>query len=201
MSEENQTEFNDFLNAMGDVKPARAEQRVHLKKNSVPACSVKVRREAAEALPTVSADPLIESIESDMKPLDPYSVLEFRRDGVQHGVYKKLRLGHYPHEARLDLHRMTVEQARRSVYQFIRDCISHDIRCALITHGKGEGRKKPAVLKTCVAQWLPQINEVLAFYSARPQHGGTGSCYILLKKSAKKRLENLEMHQKKHHPG
>jgi DNA-nicking Smr family endonuclease len=194
------SENDDFLKAMGDVKPIKVEQRVLLppkkqQKKSLHPEAVTARREAAQMLrPNALLDPLSESC---VPQLDPHAILEFRRPGVQHGVYKQLRLGRYVIDARLDLHGMTIEQARQTVYQFVRDCMSNDIRCALITHGKGEGRQRPAVLKSHIAHWLPQINEVLAFYSAQPQHGGSGACYVLLKKSEKKRLENVERYQRR----
>lgn len=182
---------DDFLKAMGDVKPIRAEKRVTLQKTSTADAALQARRKSAQEHLIKPVDPLAES---EVVQLDPQAILEYRRPGVQHGVYKQLRMGRYAIDARLDLHRMTVEQARRSVYQFIRDCVAHDIRCALLTHGKGEGRKTPAVLKSYVAHWLPQIDEVLAFHSAQKHHGGLGACYIMLKKSEKKRQENLEKH-------
>lgn len=184
-----------FSKAMGDdVKPIRTEQRVNLKRKLVSEFALEVRRQAAQEETAVKQDPLVDR---EIKQLDPHAILEFRRPGVQHGVYKQLRLGKYTIDARLDLHRMTVEQARPAVYQFIGDCLAHDIRCALIAHGKGEGRKKPAVLKSYLASWLPQIPEVLAFHSAKPQHGGLGACYLMLKKTQKKRQENLERHQRR----
>src|SRR5690625_5916207 len=70
--------------------------------------------------------------------------------------------------------------------------MEQDIRCALITHGKGVGRAQPALLKSCVAHWLPQFQEVLAFHSAQTAHGGTGATYLLLRKSERKRQENWE---------
>lgn len=186
---------NNFSKEIGDdVKPIRVEQRVNLKKKSIHDSTLKTRRQAAQQEDDRRQDPLSEG---EVKQLDAYAVLEFRRPGVQHGVYKQLRMGRYNIDASLDLHRMTVEQARRTVYEFIRDCLNHDIRCALITHGKGEGRKRPAVLKSYLAHWLPQIEAVLAFHSAQPQHGGVGACYLMLKKSQKKRQENLERHQRR----
>ncbi|MEO0442962.1 MAG: DNA endonuclease SmrA [Pseudomonadota bacterium] len=186
---------DDFLTAMGDVKPLQAEKRVSLKKPPLDSAVYNARRQAAENIQSTAPDPLSES---EVCQLDPLALLDYRRPGVQHGVYKQLRLGRYRVDARLDLHKMTVEQARKAVYQFVHDCIHHDIRCALMTHGKGEGRKSPAVLKSHVAHWLPQIDSVLAFHSAQKHHGGLGACYILLKKSEAKRLENLEKHQKRH---
>ena len=34
--------------------------------------------------------------------------LEYKKDGVQDGVFRKLRLGKYPITAKLDLHRRTL---------------------------------------------------------------------------------------------
>lgn len=188
------SEDDDFFKAVGDVRPIKKEQRVSVQKQTLHHSAFAARRNAAQAENAKLDDPLSEA---DVQQLEPNAILEFRRTGVQHGVYKQLRMGRYSIDARLDLHRMVVEQARMAVYQFIRDCMQHDIRCALITHGKGEGRKNPAVLKSYLGHWLPQITEVLAFHSAQPQHGGTGATYILLKKSEKKRQENLEKHQRR----
>lgn len=185
---------DDFFKAMGDVRPLKNAQRVTLQKAVAHESVFKARRMAAQSETLASDDPLTESA---VEQLDPHAILEFKRDGVQHGVYKQLRMGKYSIDARLDLHRMRVEQARFAVYQFIRDCMQNDIRCALITHGKGEGRANPAVLKSYLAHWLPQISEVLAFHSAQAQHGGRGAVYILLKKSEAKRKENLEKHQRR----
>ncbi len=185
---------DDFLSAMGDVRPIAVEKREVLKKPSLDKATISLRRQSAEANLASQVDPLADG---EVVQLDPRAILEYRKPGVQHGVYKSLRMGKYQIDARLDLHRLSIEQARQQVYQFIRDCLSNDIRCALITHGKGEGRKNPAVIKSHLAHWLPQIEEVLAFHSSQPQHGGAGACYILLKKSEKKRKENLEKHQRR----
>jgi DNA-nicking Smr family endonuclease len=193
MSDDNKS-GDDFLAAMGDVKPIQSQKRVNLQKNSPSPSTLAARRQFAETEANHASDPLADS---EVKQLEPNDVLEFRRPGVQHGVYKQLRMGRYAIDARLDLHRMKLEQARQSVYQFVRDCIANDIRCALITHGKGESRKTPAILKSHLAHWLPQMSEVLAFHSAQRHHGGTGACYVMLKKSEKKRQENLEKHQRR----
>ena len=124
--------------------------------------------------------------------VDPYEYLEFCRPGVQHGVYKNLRMGKYDIQSRLDLHRHTVEQARVALWGFVEDCQKHGVRCALVTHGKGEGREQPARLKSCVNHWLRQFDQVLAFHSAQKQHGGAGSTYILIKKNSMARLSTSE---------
>lgn len=174
----------DFSSLVGnDVVPASIEKRAQLNKNKDSVVDKNIRRQAAESATELKADPLAEPTEL----LDPFAVLSFQRPGVQHGVFKNLRLGKYNLDARLDLHKMTVEQARRALYQFIQDCMENDVRSALITHGKGEGRETPAKLKSCVAHWLPQMDPVLAFHTAQKPHGSYGATYVLIKKSEKQR--------------
>jgi DNA-nicking Smr family endonuclease len=184
--------IENFFDAVSDVKPLVKEDRVLLNHRAIDKATIVARQRSAQRSDP-QPDPLVNA---DVAQVEATAVLGFQRPGVQHGVYKNLRLGKYAIEARLDLHGMTVEQARGLVYQFVRDCMANDIRCALLTHGKGEGRIHPAILKSYVAHWLPQMTEVLAFHSAQKHHGGTGASYIMLKKSDKKRQENLEKHQK-----
>lgn len=184
-----------FLQAMEGVQPIKAEVRAPLARKAEADLSLEARRRAATAL-SEEAEALLSG--DFMVPVDPLDILDFKRPGIQHGVYKNLRLGKYSIDAQLDLHRMTIDQARDAVAQFVGDCLRHNIRCALINHGKGENRKPhPALLKSCIAHWLPQLDAVMAFHSAQRQHGGVGATYILLKKSEQKRQENRERHMKR----
>lgn len=191
---------DQFQSLLGeDVTPIKKEKRVTLNKSLNDAQTLALRREAAQTETAQTADPL----SAPVTLVDPLAELSFRRTGVQHGVFRNLRLGKYRLDARLDLHKMTVEQARREVYQFIQDCLEQDVRTALIMHGKGEGREQPAMLKSCVAHWLPQMDEVLAFHSAQKPHGGLGATYVLLRKSERKKQETRDklLDPKKHpHP-
>ncbi len=189
-----QSDDNLFQQQMSDVKPIKVEPKVDLIKTQPNVLSAEARRQAATA--ELEKDKNFLSGEY-IEPVAPLAVLEFKRDGVQTGVYRNLRLGKYQIDARLDLHNMAIDQARSAVYQFIRDCLGHDIRCALITHGKGEGRSVPAQLKSCINHWLPQFDQVLAFHSAQKHHGWVGATYVLLRKSEKKKLENWEQHNKR----
>jgi DNA-nicking Smr family endonuclease len=195
MSDEHSDEREAFLREMLDVKPIKAERRVPLSTHGRASAVSGEQRRASAVAEQASEQNFLSG--DHVPPVDPLDVLAFKRPGVQNGVYRKLRLGKYALDARLDLHRMTVEQARRNVYQFVSDCMDQDIRCALITHGKGLGRTQPALLKSCVAHWLPQFQEVLAFHSAQQPHGGTGATYVLLRKSERKRQENWERQHKR----
>ncbi|GAB2198644.1 DNA endonuclease SmrA [Sessilibacter sp. MAH4] len=189
-------DFDAFKKAMSDVKRnTKTNHKVALTKTLAPN-NVEARRKAAVA-EEISERSGLTGSEEHIEMLDPMDILEYKRPGIQNGVYRNLRLGKYNIEARLDLHRHTVESARRELYQFIQDCLQQEIRCALVTHGKGEGRAQPPMLKSCVAHWLPQLAEVQAFHTAQKHHGGTGATYIMLKKSDRKRQDDLERHQKR----
>lgn len=194
MSDSDVFDDNVFRAQMGDVKPINPARRVRLNSSPAHDFNAKARRKSAVE---EAAEERNELSGEYIEQLDPSDFLEFKRPGVQNGVYRNLRLGKYTIDARLDLHHHRVEQARTAVYGFVRDCVQNDIRCALITHGKGESRDRPALLKSCVAHWLPQLDEVLAFYSAQKHHGGSGATYVLLRKSERKRRDNLERHQRR----
>lgn len=188
------SDFDLFLSQMQGVTPIKIERTVALDKGFSDKLNADKRRKAATAV--LEKDKNFLSGEY-IEPVEPLAVIEFKRDGVQTGVFKSVKSGKYPIDARLDLHHMTIDQARAAVYQFIKDCMNYDIRFALVTHGKGEGRGETAAIKSCVAHWLPQFPEVLAFHSAQRHHGWVGATYVLLKKSEKKKLETWEISHKR----
>lgn len=183
-----------FFQEMSDVTPLKRASRVVLNRNtqSEKDSSLQERRAAAVSGPAVDNNILTQE---GIEPLDPWYVLEFKRPGIQNGVYRKLRQGRYEAEARLDLHRMTVAIARRELFAFVEDCHQLGLRSVLLIHGKGETpseRGRCSILKGCTDHWLRELDIVQAFHSARPQHGGTGAVYVLLRKSADKKRENRE---------
>lgn len=186
-------DFGLFQQMMGDVKPIKQDTTEHKKNHQVTDAQL-AKREAAIWL--TEDDPEYLSIDH-AEMIKPDDIIEFKRDGVQDGVYKKLRLAKYPIQARLDLHKRTLEQARDEVVKFLKQCMRMDIRTVVIVHGKGERSNPPALMKSFVAQWLMQIKEVQCVHSAQRFHGGTGTVYVLLRKSAEKKIETRERHQKR----
>ena len=180
----------DFRALMTDVAPLRQAERLAERSPRHSSPGQQLRRRAAERERERDGNYLARA--EQIPAVEPWAVLEWRRDGVQHGVYRNLRLGRYAIDARLDLHRLTAEQARLAVFQFARDALAHDIRCGLISHGRGEGRNPPALLKSCVNHWLRELDEVLAFHSAERRHGGVGATYVLFRKSQKRSDDNRE---------
>jgi DNA-nicking Smr family endonuclease len=112
--------------------------------------------------------------------------LIFHRPQVQLGVLRRLRRGEYRVQREIDLHGLTVAEAKRALRQFLIDALEHEVRCVRIIHGKGlRSKNREPVLKTKVANWLIQRDEVLAFCQARQVDGGGGAVMVLLKSAAK----------------
>ena len=84
-------------------------------------------------------------------------------------------------QAEIDLHGLTVAEAKQALREFIAHAQERDIRCLRIIHGKGlrSGHRGP-VLKSAVSAVLRRTGAVLAYVSARQVDGGTGAVYVLL---------------------
>jgi len=178
-----------FAEEMAGVTPLGREARVRLVKERLSEEQQRERRQAAER-EELAVNPLIDE---GVAPLDAWHVLEFKRPGIQNGVYRKLRLGRYQVDARLDLHRLLVKQAKEEVFSFIAEAERLGLRTVLIVHGKGQSKaqgEQTAVLKGYVNHWLKELDAVQAFHSAQPQHGGTGAIYVLLRKNAEQKRAN-----------
>lgn len=105
------------------------------------------------------------------------------RPGIQKRVIRRLRRGQYSVGGELDLHNMNAEAARASLDSFIADARGRMITCVKVIHGKGLRSKGDGpVLKRLVSHWLRRHPAVVAFASARPNDGGTGAVYVLLKR-------------------
>ncbi len=165
-----------FREQMSGVKPIKSTNRISIKKPPRP---VFISDNQAEF-----EDTAIEDIFSDAPIYEECpDRLEFARSGIQHNVLKRLRQGKFAIEHDLDLHGLTVAQARQELISFLNDCDMMECRHVIIVHGKGYGSKERPVIKPMVNRWLRVAPTVLAFHSALPEDGGTGAVYVLLKKS------------------
>ncbi|MBB1486018.1 DNA endonuclease SmrA [Oceanospirillum sediminis] len=184
-----------FLREMRGVVPMRKNDKANVKTaKKEDAHTLKARREAALQETAEDNNFLSEEYVDLLGPFDP---VEYKKDGVQEGVYKRLKQGKYPVDAALNLQKKTVQVCRGEVFQFIEDCYKHDIRVAMITIGRGESADSlPCVVKSYLAKWLPQFPQVIAINSAQKSHGGTGALYVLLKKSERQKAINRDRHIK-----
>jgi DNA-nicking Smr family endonuclease len=121
--------------------------------------------------------------------------------GLDRRSGERLRKGQMPIEAKLDLHGMTQTGAHAAVSRFIAAQQAAARRCVLIVTGKGgksgdlfapkSGPKKftfsteRGVLRAALPRWLnePALRaHIVAVSPARPEHGGAGAVYVLLKR-------------------
>jgi DNA-nicking Smr family endonuclease len=107
--------------------------------------------------------------------------LAFHRPHIPAAVLRRLRRGDYHMQREIDLHGMTVAEAKLALREFLVSALEQHVRCVRIVHGKGlrSGHRGP-VLKAAVSAVLRRSGAVLAFVSARRVDGGTGAVYVLL---------------------
>ncbi|MBL4866670.1 MAG: DNA endonuclease SmrA [Pseudomonadales bacterium] len=186
-------DFEQFKKETFDIDPLR-QNRVQPRKVHHKPTGAQLARQKAASTDSKKDSNTLSTEYVDM--IDPHDIIQFKKDGVQEGVYRKLRLGKYTTEAVLDLHRKKLLQARHETYQFIQDARSMDLRTVMILHGKGASSNPPALIKSYVNRWLTEMDEVLAFHSAQKHHGGTGAVYVLLRKSQREKQQNRHRHSR-----
>ncbi|GHV52984.1 hypothetical protein FACS1894206_02790 [Deltaproteobacteria bacterium] len=110
--------------------------------------------------------------------------------GLDPAVLGKLKAGSYSVEGRLDLHGQTLDEAQATLASFLRAASGAGKRHLLLITGRGNnspgGR---SILREEVQGWLtaePFKRALLAFCTAKPNDGGLGAFYLLLRNNGKK---------------
>ncbi|QJQ96630.1 MULTISPECIES: DNA endonuclease SmrA [Halomonadaceae] len=192
----NQDEVS-FRTLVGDVEPVsrgRGRADTGASRRRMPSEAQLARRERAQAM--AGEDNFLSDDFVDL--IGAHDPIEYRHDGIQTGVLERLRHGGYPPEARLHLLKRPLHECRRELFAFIREAHQHELRSLLIVHGRGRETESPAnVLRSYLAKWLCQFEEVQAYSSAQPAHGGLGATYVMLRKSERARARNRERQQKR----
>lgn len=143
--------------AMQDVAPLHKKTHAEEAKPALPAKQKKIPRPAP---PPVKAEPPA-------------------KGGVDKATVAKVKRGEYPIEAKIDLHGLTLEQAHGRLAAFIDAQHRKEMRCLLVVTGRS------GALNREVPRWLAlsdMARKILVVSSARPQHGGQGALYVLLRR-------------------
>lgn len=151
------------------------------------------RREPAKVDPSFDPDAearerlraLVEGT-ATFEVIDDGSRIEGRRADVDPRTLRRLRRGEHPVDGTLDLHGMTVVEARRAVERFLEARRrSHD-RVLLVVHGKGaHSPRGQGILRGEIGAWLsdgPASRHVACFATAREEDGGSGAIYVMLRR-------------------
>ena len=173
MARDDEPSFADLIGPVRRVRsdtvaPTRAPRgrRDDLTRAAAPAASIPAWHDA----PDERDEDRAEGADHDPRP------------GVQHKLLRKLRRGQLPPDDDIDLHGLTVAEARLRLADFLLHAGGRRLRCVRVIHGKGfSSPGMRPVLKPAVRAWLRQDDRVLAYATALPRDGGGGAVYVLLR--------------------
>ena len=172
-----------FQQAMQGVKPVKGKKRHNQQRKpsaDIPKATLNTRRNAAQCEDRPGGAALSEAW---VEPIDPEQKIEYARPGLQLTRQRQLRQGALPIGYQLDLHGYRIDEARELLSEFLHFCKQEGFTCVRVVHGKSHrSTNRQNTLKSHVNHWLRQIPDVLAFCSAPPSEGGTGSVLVLLKR-------------------
>jgi DNA-nicking Smr family endonuclease len=146
---------------------------------------------------TAENDPrhLLEEAVADKRKLNVTNMPEYMEgyaEGINPVTLDKLKNGVFSVQKILDLHGLSIDEAKISFEEFIADSIKTSLNCVKVVHGRGLKSKNVPVLKENLKTWVIRAMNrkwVTAFSSAPMCDGGPGATYILLKKApVKKRM-------------
>jgi len=180
-SDEDPNDIGHFLRAIGEVRRLEHD-RADVRPPAPAARAVKRREDEVAVLHDLLSDPV------NATDLQPGDELRFVRPGVSRRVFRNLKRGQYRVQEELDLHGLFAGEARRTVAAFLGEARAAGHLCVRVVHGKGlRSRQQGPVLKGLLDHWLRQRDDVLAFCSALPAHGGTGAVYVLLRRGGERK--------------
>jgi DNA-nicking Smr family endonuclease len=171
-----------FQRTMAGVRPLKKKRSVKLKKAPASPSAVAGKPAARPKAPpspaTLPAQPRPRAAEPAPLSADGFA-------GVDRRTVERMRRGKLPIDARLDLHGSYQDAAQSDLNAFISSCAATGCRTVLVITGKGSVREGGGVLRRRLPDWLNQPAcrpHVLAFAAARPEHGGGGAFYVLLRR-------------------
>ena len=172
----------DFKKAMKGVRPLVQDKVVLRKTVNIPQISeTKFGKTQTNSWISLRSFRLLDLQDITEKNITSEEKLFFARTGLQHKLLQQLKQGKINISSSLDLHGLTINQARKNIDIFIQKAKINHFRFIHIIHGKSKSSLEYPILKNHVNHWLKQIPDVLAFCSATPKDGGTGAIYVLLK--------------------
>ena len=165
-----------FRDAVGPVRTLEHDRHVPQTPGPAPVPSQRLRDER-QVLRDLLSDGL------DPADLETGEELVYLRPGLPYSLLRRLRRGQFSVGPQLDLHGLTVDEARTALGAFLHEVQRGHRRCVRIVHGKGLRSKAGGpVLKRLTDGLLRRRSDVLAFASARPAEGGTGAVIVLLRR-------------------
>lgn len=177
-----------FLKAMSDVKEIPCFRKLSHRTSKAAAQpkrwydhgmnhSVKFKATDEELLSVVAGTSRI-----DISQTDEY--IQGYSPDVRPDMCEAMHAGRIPAQDSLDMHGLTLDEARPVLEEFIRQARNCGLRCVNIIHGRGLRSPAGPVLKEAIRTWMdsgPLRKLVMAYATAPPSDGGSGATYILLR--------------------
>ncbi len=118
-----------------------------------------------------------------VQPAELPALQHGRASGMDKRTAERLKKGEMVIDATLDLHGLTQDTAHAQLLGFVGRAYESGRRCLLVITGKGQGGG--GVLRGQVPRWLNQSGlreRIIGFSFAKPQHGGEGALYVLVRR-------------------
>ena len=188
-----------WTRAVRDVKPLQGNR------SDEPAKRPAADGKRAELAPAESSGRLQQPPGVGSRPLVPTTLPPLT--GLDRRTSQRLARGQVDYEARLDLHGLTVEQARVALMRFLAESAANGRRLVLVITGKGaapiarhtlhgadyfDTPERQGRLRRQLPLWLaePDMRVFITGYQpAHPRHGGGGAFYIRIRR--RERLEKF----------
>lgn len=177
MTDKSSDDDSLFRRFVEDARPLETDRRAPDYKPKPPARARFSRADERRVLD--------ESLNNDFDEIESGvgETIRFQRPHVGRRTMRQLSRGSISMQNEIDLHGMTVPEAREALRAFIEASVERGHTCVRVIHGKGLGSgERGPILKGKVSAWLRKTDAVLAFASAIPAHGGTGAIYVLLQR-------------------
>jgi DNA-nicking Smr family endonuclease len=172
-----------FLEAVGEVAKVKSKA-TRVSPNEPPNINdVRIANDDAESLAQLAE---LVSGEGPFDLADSDEFVEGSVQGLDPRVMQRLRKGEFAFRAHLDLHGLNKADAKPLLEKFLAESHRAGHRCVLVVTGRGlHSKDQIPVLKQNVQGWLTRgraAAKVLGFATARPEDGGYGALYVLLRR-------------------
>ena len=187
-----------WSNAVRDVRPLQPDPGNGAASARPPEAAPLATKAPATRAPTAAAGPPAGPPRRERAP-----VVSPPLTGLDRRTCQRLARGQADFEARLDLHGLSVENARLVLVRFLAESAAAGRRLVLVITGKGaapfarhtlhgahhfDTPERQGRLRRKLPQWLAEDDMrayVAGYQPAHPRHGGGGAFYIRLRRSDK----------------
>ncbi|OCG07046.1 hypothetical protein A9G13_08665 [Gilliamella sp. wkB178] len=160
-------EINLFKNSIGNTKRLKQDTVIHkpIKRSQQ---AIATQKQQYEKINTEFY------FSDDYHPLLQEDPIRYSRENADPNEIKKLRRGFYDPEFFLDLHGLTLAEAKKEISALIAACLQERAHCACIMYGHGKN-----ILKKQTPMWLAQHPQIICFHQAPKEFGGTAALLVL----------------------